>query len=67
MLYLFYCCYYICYNKFNELADKIIFARPNKDLEYKAIDFRYEFLKDFRHCGYSVRPSERKKDMQLKC
>ena len=26
--------------------DKIIFARPNKDLEYKAIDFKNEFFKN---------------------
>ena len=34
------------------------------------IDLRHtlnDFLKDFGNCGYSVRPSERKKVMQRKC
>lgn len=34
------------------------------------IDLRHTlnaFLKDLGNCGYSVRPSERKKDMQRKC
>ncbi|MDD3362278.1 MAG: GNAT family N-acetyltransferase [Hespellia sp.] len=46
------------------LTDTFFAWRPSDNRIIGIIDLRYElndFLKDFGHCGYSVRPSERKK------
>jgi predicted acetyltransferase len=46
------------------VTDTFFAVRENDEKIIGIIDFRHElndFLKDFGHCGYSVRPSERKK------
>jgi len=46
------------------VTDTFFAIRENDKKIIGIIDFRHElndFLKDFGHCGYSVRPSERKK------
>ena len=46
------------------VTDTFFAIRENDKRLIGIIDFRHElneFLKDFGHCGYSVRPSERKK------
>lgn len=46
------------------ITDTFFVVRQSDNKIIGIIDFRHElndFLKDFGHCGYSVRPSERKK------
>jgi len=46
------------------VTDTFFAIRDNDKKIIGIIDFRHElneFLKDYGHCGYSVRPSERKK------
>lgn len=51
-------------NKNWVVTDTFFALRKNDDKIIGMIDLRHtlnDFLKDFGHCGYSVRPSERKK------